>query len=207
MATYYFEGQPILAPFTIESRKVVLSSETASQRVFTRATDGQRWDLSFRVATNNPQDLFIAMLDNDVVVNTMVMPQIKNVDDLLKPITTYPYTIGAHAAGLSAITTWMDNLGTFENNTKVIAKGSFIQFSNHTKIYTVTSDVVEGSIRTINIFPKLQSAVPNATTIKLPNTPVKPTLSYTRDVANLSGITYSDGIMVDVGTITIKEKI
>ena len=72
MATYYFEGQPILAPFTIESKRIVLSSETASQKIFRRATDSQRWDLSFRIATNNPQDLFISMLDNDTKNSTMI---------------------------------------------------------------------------------------------------------------------------------------
>jgi hypothetical protein len=204
MATYYFEGYPIVAPFSIESIRVILNSETATGKIFRRVGEGQRWDLSFGVITNNPEDLFISMLSNITTTNSMVMPQMKTVDDLLTGIGGYPTTVITASVGTVSCVINTVGLASYSGN-KVIPKGAFIQFANHNKIYVVTSEVVEGTNTTVNFFPPLQANVSSSTAVKLPNTPQKPTLEYKRSVDQVSGISYSDGILVNAGTITLQE--
>lgn len=206
MAAYYFEGYQILAPFSISSRKIILSSETATGRIFRRAGEGQRWDLSFSVVTDTPQDLFIAMLENEVATKSMVMPQIKAVDDLVSPITGYPTSSFPSISGENSVIVNTTGLASYDTN-KVIPKGAFIQFSNHTKIYTVMSEVVAGSSQVMTIYPDLQNDVPSGVSIRLPNTPIKPNFNYKRSIDRVTGISYSDGILVNSGSIELQEVI
>lgn len=206
MATYYFEGYPIIAPLTIESVRIVLNSESASGKITRRAGEGQRWDLSFRVVTNDPEDLFITMLSNDIDTNTMIMPQLKTVDDKLSDITGYPSVNYEFDAGVSTVVADTSGLGSYNTN-GVIPKGAFIKFSNHSKIYTVTTEVTESTTANISFFPPLQADVNGTVTILLPNTPIKPTFTYIRSLDQISGISYTDGVLVDAGVFTIQEKV
>lgn len=208
MATYYFEGNPILAPFTIESKTITLSSETGSQKIFRRAIEGQRWDLTFSISTNSPTDVFIAMLDNSTLTNQMIMPQLKDVDDLVNEIELTPSLAAIGTAGDTTITVSCNNMGNYgQFNTKVAPKGSFIQFNNHDKIYVLKEELIEGTSRVVSIYPSLQSDIPSGTPILMPCTAIKPKFTYKRAVNNISGITYSDGILVNVGSITLEEVI
>lgn len=208
MATYYFEGNPILAPLSIESRKIVLSSETGSQKIFRREIEGQRWDLSFRVSTNSATDLFISMLDNTTTTNQMIMPQLKEVDDLVNEITETPTLVSNAVAGATTVIISCNQMGNYgEFNNKVAPKGSFIQFNNHDKIYVLKQELIEGSSRLVSIFPALQSDVPSGTLIFMACTPVKPQFTYKRSINTISGITYTDGILVDTGNITLEEMV
>lgn len=207
MATYYFQGLPISAPFTIESKKVVLSSETASFKSYRRSGEGQRWDLTFTLLTDNPEDIFVDMLDNDVEVSSMIMPQLTSVDKLINNITVYPTVLEQRVAGQTVIAINASNSGSYESNTKAIPKGSFIQFANHDKIYAVKSEVAANAYVNMTIFPALQATVPPNTQIRLSNTPIKPVFTYTRNSDQISGITFSDGLLVDVGSITLQEEV
>ena len=83
----------------------------------------------------------------------------------------------------------------------VISKGSFIKFSNHAKIYMVTADVAAGTVP-VSIYPTLRSAVAITDTFK---TGASATLTYYRDVSNLRGLTFTDGILSSTGTVNLVE--
>jgi len=197
MSKYYFEGSPILAPLTIQSTDVVVSSETVTLKRLIHKTDAQRWDLSFGIVTNDNEDaIFLAMLENAYTVKTMDMPQLKKVDDTTTMTGSLSVSVN-YVAGATSIQA---------NNTSggVLPKGSFIQFANHTKVYVVKSDyLTNGS--SLAIYPALKQDVSGSTLVYYGNFSTKPQLSYLRDDSELSGITYSDGILVSIGAVTIKE--
>ena len=125
---------------------------------------------------------------------TMIMPQI--------PSATSNNTIGAasvlladFAAGVSTVTADSDG---------VLSKGSFIKFSNHDKIYMVTSDVGPGSPVPVNIYPSLRTAV---TTSDFLLSGASAALTYYRDIDTTQGLTFSDGIISSAGTISLVEAI
>lgn len=207
MATYYFQGQPIAAPFTIESKKIILASETASFKSYRRVGEGQRWDLSFNIITDNPQDIFDSMLDDNITVSSMTMPQLTTVDALVSNITSYPTVLEQRLAGQTSIALNTLNTGSYDSNTKSIPKSSFIQFSGHDKIYSVRSEVAVGASVTMTIFPALQATVNPNETVYLTNTPLKPQYTYRRSADQISGITFSDGILVDPGGIRLEEDV
>jgi hypothetical protein len=195
MATYYFEGQQILAPFTIESVQVVLSSETVSGKIFKSKSKGQRWDLSFNIITNEPAAVFAALLEDDVVTRSMTMPQLLDVDKALGETTVaYPNVSSSTLAGSTSV--------PLTNVTGTIPQGAFIQFSGHNKIYTMLNSV-SGS--TAQIYPALQKDISVGTQVKLPNTTVKPSFYYKRSMDTLAGMVFTDGIIANPGTITLNE--
>ena len=84
----------------------------------------------------------------------------------------------------------------------VIPAGSFIKFSNHSKVY-LTESTVNGSGST-RIHPGLIQSVPSSTGIQHgPNC----LLTYSRDVNDIKGITFSDGILSNAGTVNLVEEI
>jgi hypothetical protein len=94
--------------------------------------------------------------------------------------------------------------------TGLIPKGTFIRFSNHTKVYMVAANAtgLGATAVTLQIYPKLRVAVDAAAT---PPT----TFTYKDDVLlncvydtdNIIGMLYSDGIMMDMGSVRLVEKL
>jgi hypothetical protein len=197
MSKYYFEGSPILAPLTIHSKDVVVSSETVTLKRLIHKTDAQRWDLSFGIVANDNEDaIFLAMIENAYTLKTMDMPQLKKVDDA----TTM-------TGGLSVSSNYVAGATSIQaNNTSggLLPKGSFIQFANHTKVYVIKSDYVSNG-NSLEIYPALKQDVSGSDLVYYGNFSTKPQLNYLRDDTELSGINYSDGILVSIGTVTIKE--
>jgi hypothetical protein len=196
MATYYFEGQQILAPFTIESVQVVLSSETVSGKIFKSKSKGQRWDLSFNIITNEPAAVFAALLEDDVVEKSMIMPQLLDVDKALENAAQYYGYVNGGVSSGSTVVPMTSILG-------LLPQGSFIQFSGHDKIYTVLNSLTTSG--NANIYPALQKDLANGTQIKLPNSVVRPSFHYKRSVDTLAGMVFTDGIIANPGTITLNE--
>jgi len=200
MSKYYFEGSPILAPLTFTSNDVVISSETANLKMLIHKTDAHRWDLTFGiVANNNEADIFLAMIENEFTVKTMIMPQLKSVED---------------ATTLSGPLNTSQNLNKGSSEVRVtnssgglLPKGSFIQFSNHTKIY-ITKQDWSSEEEDLVFYPNLRVTVNSNTVVRFAsplNSDPKPILNYRRDGDSLTGITYNDGILASIGSLTVKE--
>ena len=193
--TYYFNGAKILAPFSVTSNEPVYDVETISLSKQRASQGAQRWELAFNTVTSDATeaDVLIGVATGLATADTMPMPQLPSVDRLNTIGASRAITSNA-AAGVSSVTI---------NSDGVLSKGSFIKFSNHAKIYMVTADVAAGVVA-VPIYPQLRTAVTTAHTFK---TGSSATLTYYRDVSNLRGLTFTDGILSSVGTINLVEAI
>src|SRR6056297_107769 len=153
MSTYYYKGAVIAAPFTIESNEPYFESDTLSLKHQRTAQGAQRWELSFSVITRDYVTMFIDTVDETNLAETMIMPQLPPVEDLLTASGTLPVN-GTPVVGQKAINVLVDTASG------LIPKGYFIKFSDHDKLYLVTSDcVLNGTgVQTLNIYPGLQFA-------------------------------------------------
>ena len=198
MTVYYFEGSPIVAPLTIESNEPIFASDTISLKQQRASQGAQRWELSFQIQTKDiEEDYFVAMVTGITQAKTMTMPQLLSVDK--KVTVTANGVPSATAIGASTV-----SIGF--NQTGFLPKGSFIKFSNHSKLYMVTSNITT-SINPVSvpIYPSLRVAVTTSHLVYHPGSTIKPALSYYRDLETLQGITYEDGVLVNPGTIKLIE--
>jgi hypothetical protein len=174
--------------------------ETVSLKLQRASQDVQRWELNFGVVgtADTQVDLLVnSVLDVDVV-DTMVMPQLPAVDTRITVSTTSVPVGSAATAGTSVV------YGTTVAVSGLLPKGSFIKFSNHDKLYMVTADADFnlGSNAPINIFPKLQVALTTSHTVKTGSAAI---LTYYRSIDNTAGITFTDGVLSSLGSITLIE--
>lgn len=202
MATYFYHGAQILAPFTIISNSPTYDADTVSLKKL-RSTQGhQRWELSFEVVANdNAADLLLASVENLNTAATMIMPQIREVEDLntLSGNLVVPTETSANSATV-VVTNTFSTLG-------ILKKGTFIKFSNHGKIYLLSQDLdMAGAsgTKTLNVFPKLQKTVSATSTVQYGSACM---LSYFREVTNLQGLSFSDGVLSNVGSIQLIEAV
>jgi len=186
---YYFEGSQILAPLRITSNSPVYEAETVSLKRVRASQEAQRWEMSFEVLTaDNAVDLLIAGITDPHISKTMVMPQIEETS----AFTVSLVVNGAGGvAGASSIV--MNGAGT-------LAKGRFITFSDHAKVYIVTADTVISNGVSLPLFPALRSSVAAGTVLN-----ISPSISYHRDNSDIQGITFQDGVLASPGSISIVE--
>ena len=90
------------------------------------------------------------------------------------------------------------------NNNGVLSEGTFIKFSNHDKLYMVTAGVSSGAGVVVSIYPSLRTAVTTSHTLKTGTSAV---LSYYRNIDTTQGLSFTDGIISSVGTISLVEAI
>lgn len=190
---YYFKGAKILAPLSITSNEPVYDVDTVSLSK-QRATQGaQRWEVAFTTATSDATeaDMLVGVIDSITSAETMVMPQLPSVARLNTAGVSLVISVAA-SGGASSVTVVSDG---------IISKGSFIKFSNHDKVYLVTADVAAGTVP-VSIYPSLRSAVAITDTM---NTGASVSLRYYRDVSNLRGLTFTDGILSSTGAVNLVE--
>jgi hypothetical protein len=200
MAKYQFEGADIVTPFTIYSNQPSYDVETVSLKI-QRASQGyQRWELSFTtvLADDKQVDSFLHQLENFDSNNTMVMPQFE------KPLSEFTCdsdTPGIAIAGSTGDTSiWISGASA----DGIIPKGMFFKFSNHDKVYVTTNsiDLAGNLARELEFYPALRSAVSTGATLELDDQCV---LTYKQDINNMTGMTFSDGIIANSGTIVLIE--
>lgn len=197
--TYYYQGSPILAPYTIKSNEPIYSATTVSMKE-SRASQGvQRWEISFNVRTrDNAVDILFAGIDEMKNAATMIMPQFPEVANYA--ITG---TIDVNAvSNISATSVTISK--TLAAGT--LKKGAFIKFDNHDKVYMVTEDVSLSGTgdTTLPIYPALRAAIDTTTDVKYGNNCL---ITYVRDVSNIQGITFSGGLIANPGTINLVESL
>lgn len=201
MTVYYYEGSPIVAPFTIESNQPVYAEDTASLRQQRLSQDAQRWELSFGVTMNSDEEsTLLSTVVGFAGSRTMVMPQLNSV--LARTTMSGNLTIPAdYAAGVSSFSVQTSAAGS---TSLILPRGTFIKFSNHSKIYLLRDDITSnGGLYTgVRTFPTLVSPILSGNTLHYSSSA---TLSYYMDVSNLRGITYQDGVLVSPGTVRLVE--
>jgi len=198
MATYYYNGAQILAPFSIISNSPVYESDTVSLKRLRSSQGHQRWELSFEcIANDNLADLFIDSIKDLDTADSMIMPQFKEVEDLctLSGTATVTSTTAVNASSVTITNTSING---------VLKKGSFVKFSNHSKVYTLTADLnmsLSGN-QSVLIFPKLVKEVPANSTMNYGSNCV---ISYFKEITDLKGMSFADGILADMGSINLTE--
>jgi hypothetical protein len=201
MATYYFEGAKILAPLTIESNEPMFDTDTISLKKQRASQGAQRWELSFNtVYEEDAANAFLAGVVDLDTTSSMIMPQLRGIPEN-NTISGTVETATTQLSGNNSIT--IDNT---ISNSGILPKGSFINFSNHNKVYVTTSNLnLSGTTnQTLNFYPNLVTEVPSNTTVRHGN---NCTLVYFRSIDNLQGLTFSDGILSNIGTINLIEAI
>jgi hypothetical protein len=192
-----------VAPMSVISNQPVFVSDTISLKRQVNSQGVQRWEISTRVEpTNSSADLLVHGIINGY--NSVVdiqMPQpyrslsnkttttsIPKVIGIVEEVAPEEFIYNPIPAGSSIL--------LVENNNGTIAKGEFISFSNHDKVYLVTQNTVGNS--ELKIFPPLVTEVPDDTTIKYGNNVI---LKARYDTGTVLGMTYEDGILSDPGII------
>ena len=198
--TYFYQGAEILAPITIASNEPHFDMTTVSLKTQRASQDHQRWELSFNVLSDQDKaaELFLSTIVNFDTSDTMIMPQLVKEGNTNTLSST---NVGAPVvAGSSSV-----SINNSQSQIGILPKGSFIKFANHSKVYITTSDLnLSGTTtsRTLNIYPNLLSAVPNGTNLLTGDDCV---ISYFKSIDNQMGITYTDGILSNIGTVNLIE--
>jgi hypothetical protein len=198
MAVYYFEGSPIVAPLTIRSNEPVFVADTVSLKQQRASQGAQRWELDFQIQTRDiEEDYFVSVVTGIEDAKAITMPQLLAVDK--KVTVTNNGVPSVTAGGANTVSINFSQAG-------FLPKGSFIQFSNHSKIYMTTTNVTTILAAVpVPIYPSLRVAVNTTMLVYHPRSVVKPSLQYFRSLDTLQGITYEDGVLVNPGTIKLIE--
>jgi len=207
MAVYYYNGAKILAPLSITSNRPIYDAETISLKKIRASQNHQRWELSFEcVANDNAGDTFIDSIKDLTSSSSMPMPQIKEVEDASNLRGT-ALVASDVVAGDSSVPILKDN-----NISGILKKGSFIKFGNYPKVYVLTDDLNmntpdNNGQYVAKIFPNLVLgvSVSGAVGARELNYGTACEITYFKDVTNLQGITFSDGILANMGTINLIE--
>ena len=128
----------------------------------------QHWELALKSTLLTRAQLgiaygFIAKQNGQAETFTIVPPNLGSTQGTMSGTVTCNATV---AVGQSSVTATGGG-GTFK-------KGDLIKFSNHTKVYQLSADTTsDGSTAfTINVYPTLQTAVSNTTTVTYDNVPM-----------------------------------
>jgi len=178
------------APMTVRSNRPISVSDTLSLKRFSSSSQAQRWEIETALvpASSNAQELFVDIVSKGHTVATKVlMPQ--NYGSRLARTATGG-AIASGAAGASTI--------TYSVSGK-IPKGSFVNFGTDTKVYMLAGDATTNG--TVGIHPELRTTLVNATMHYAED--VIGSFYYDTDVAR--GMIYSDGILMDMGTLKLVE--
>jgi len=202
MATYTYNGNTIIAPITFSSNEPVFVSESISLKQNRVSQGAQRWELSFQVQNNSSSaDLLIGTVDEIDNAATMIMPQLKDVADEANALGVVASN-ASYSAGTTSIQIRVSSVTSGK-----IPKGSFVKWSNHSKVYLLKEEldieaIGAGNTQTVDFYPALKADINSSTFLQWGNSCV---ITYYRDVSDVAGITYQDGVMYNAGTISLVE--
>jgi hypothetical protein len=194
-----------VSPLTLRSNQPIFVSDTLSLKRNTYRRAAQRWEIETRLfpLTASAQDLMVDFITKGSSSTlTILTPQ--NVGSVMAKTATGTVTVfAATAANLTSVTISANAV----NNAKVIPKGTFIKFSNHSKVYMTTSDAtLSGTLNTVtlNIYPALRTALAAGNTVTYQED-VQMLVKY--DTDSVKGMVFEDGILMDNGTIKLIEAV
>lgn len=185
-----------VAPTAVINVSPAFVSDSLSLKRQVSSQNVQRWEIQTNLEpSNSSTDFFVHNVINGYDnVFEIEMPQPYRGTNVLKNTITNSFTCsGTAAAGSSTLSA---------NLSGRIFAGDFIQFSNHDKVYMIKNSYLTSGLITLNIFPSLRAQVTNGVTIKTGKN-VKMKCRYNVDFT--SGISYTDGIISDPGTVRFVE--
>lgn len=193
----YENGEVIakfVAPMTIKSNHPISISDTLSLKMQATRRAVQRWEISTNLEplSSKAQDLFVNLISKGLSETvTVLVPQ--NYGAKLERTASGGSPTGSGSLGATQIS--VSGLSGY------LPKGTFIKFANHSKIYLTTGNITNSG--TVGIYPALQTAV--SSSIFTFKDDVLMNCRYGTETT--IGMTYSDGILMDLGTVTLIEKL
>jgi len=194
--TYKYLGQDIITPLKITSNEPSFSTDTVSLKVRRIKQGAQRWELQFAVKMQDATDFLVDTVSNFQSTTSMQMPQLNVKGQTISSGTSEANisVSGDHLANTDEILiVGMD--GT-------INKGRFVKFASHNKIYLVTKDFT--GTGKLSIYPSLRTGVSSGDPLMYRDSDSILFTSY-RDISDANGITYTDGVLSEAGTINLIE--
>lgn len=200
---YLYKGLEIITPFQVSDQRTVFTNESLNMKRRTIELDGQRFDLSFTVRPSHDAGaLMVAHMAGFHVTDTMIMPQIPGIEEARS------YNGVAEASVLATAGTSIVTIASVSGHGtgKVIPNGYFIKFEGHSKIYMVTEQVTLNNTnnKILNIYPKLKNDVEANEQIKLGDEVI---YRYERDMKTVRGMSFSNGVLTNPGSINLVEKV
>jgi len=193
---------PFVTPMSVTSNQPVFISDTLSLKRTTFSRTAQRWEISTNLFPQilDANQLFVNMVTKGRTgILTVLMPQNYAVTQKRKSVSALINATGVK--GTSSITVSNFDAG------KLIPMGSFIQFTGnnaHKKVYMTTADFGLTAATTMSIYPSLRMDVSLGTTFSFKDDILMP-CSY--DTDTVIGMTYTDGIMMNPGTVKLVERV
>lgn len=174
-----------VTPTTVSSNQPVFTADTISLKRFAASMEVQRWEIETNLMPSNSSADFLlhSVANGFATVFDVEMPQVYRNSSIIPTGSTQ----ATGTAGTYSVTV---------NSSSNLKSGDFISFSGHQKVYLIMA--VSG--QTLTVFPKLRSS--NLGTLNYGNNTV---MKARYDVDTVIGITYTDGILSDPGTIKLIE--
>jgi len=198
--TYLFNGSAIVTPFTIVSNEPHFDMTTVSLKTQRSSQGHQRWELAFSTVNTDTTevDALLGAIQNFDQAQTMIMPQLPSCQG--DHFNTDPNVYQSYTAGTTTVR--ISKGGT----TGKLPKGSFVTFSNHDKLYITTNelDLTTLAAADVGIYPALKTSVTSSHTLQTASNCL---LTYYMDIDNAMGVTFSDGILSNTGTISLVEAV
>ena len=183
-----------VVPMTMRPNEPIFASDAISLKRYTARRNVQRWELETKLEplTSGANDLFSLLVvagHTDIV--QIVVPQNIGVQ-MARTSTSTPTATGV--AGANSI--------TVASNTGIIARGTFIKFANHNKIYMLKA-AINGN-GAVGIYPNLVQAVPAGTVFQHRDDVI---MNTTIDTDTILGMVFEDGLIQDLGTLKFIESL
>ena len=182
-----------VAPMDFMSNQPVLSGDALSLKRTVHVSTAQRWELETKLSpkTWDANRLFVLFTVNGRHKKYKLrVPQNTGVITLRSSESVAHTCSGTAGSSTLSVTSWSG----------LAPAGTFIKFSNHSKIYMLTEDLSSGNT-SMSIYPSLQLSISNGTFVHRDDVEMDAWL----DTDNVRGMRFSDGIMMDLGTVKFVE--
>jgi hypothetical protein len=184
-----------VAPMTVKSNRPVFMADTLSLHRRVSRRSAHRWEIETNLMplTLTANELFVNFVVNGHSEPMQIlMPQ--NMGVIKRRSSTAACTATGALGASSVAVAGLNGL---------IPMGTFIRFANHNKVYMTTTDLNTGGSGILNIYPELRVAVSTTTMNYLDDV----IMEGLYDIDTISGMVFTDGILMDNGTIKIVENL
>jgi len=181
-----------VAPLSIISNVPVAITQSASLKIHAQRYSTQRWEIS---ANLEPLSFGAEYLMALLVANGHFNP--------IDVVVPQNYGVINRRTSVSISTAATGSIGESDvdvvGNSGLIPLGTFIKFGNHNKVYMVTNDRVGDG--PMGIYPTLRTAVTGISFKHRDDVIAK----FMMDSDTAIGMSYTDGVLMDIGTIKLLE--
>ena len=179
-------------PMSVTSNRPVFVSDALNLKRYTESLYSQRWEIETvlePLSTTHANKLMTEIVTKGhSSPGKAIFPQNVAVRHLRKNTTTLVGAVGTMGTNTLSLP-----------DSELIPAGTFVQLSNHSKIYMVTADYTTGDMQ---IYPNLVEDVVGDLQC---DDAIE--FDFYFETTTVRGMVYMDGILMDMGTIKLVEKL